>query len=57
MMENFIKTSDKETIELLESLGFKVLSRNGGVVTFLNDTSIANKFEKQKIVYTNKIEL
>lgn len=52
----FIKTSDRQTADLLISLGFKVLSNDGRIWTFLNDAKKEKTFEqdnKTAIVYSN----
>lgn len=49
----FIKCSDKDTIKQLEKLGFKKVSEENGLATFLNDTSKPVTFAKNKVVYSN----
>lgn len=58
--QNFIKTTDKETAEKLEAMGFKLISYIGNVYTFLNNDYQSMKFENiemNKIVYDNKLSL
>lgn len=53
---NFIKTSDQQTADLLISLGFKILSKDGNVYTFLNDVEKEKAFKKDdktEVVYSN----
>lgn len=55
---NFIKCSDKETIEKLKKLGYPVISESNGVATFINKpSSMANFSDNDKVVYTNKLEM
>ena len=53
MKQNFIKTKDVETKNLLIKEGFKLISENQGVYTFLNDTLKRFSDDKHKITYTN----
>ena len=55
MKYNFIKTSDKETKEKLLKEGFKLVSQDGNVYTFLNDHALNFKDKKKKIQYTNML--
>ena len=58
--KNFIKTTDAETANKLEALGFKLMSHIGNVYTFLNDTPKSMNFDDidtKKIVYDNKLGL
>ena len=52
---NFIKSSDKETIEELKNCGFTLLFEKNGFATFLNDSKLT--FSSKKAVYSNKMEL
>lgn len=52
-MNKLIKCSDKNTIEQLIQLGYEMIDERDGIVTFLNDTSKPQTFDKQKIVYSN----
>ena len=49
----FIKCSDKDTIKTLEKLGYKKVSEENGLATFLNDMSKPVVFTKGKVVYSN----
>ncbi len=51
--KNFIKVKDEETKQQLLDLGFKLLSEDGGIATFLNDTTRPQSFSCKKVVYTN----
>lgn len=53
MKQNFIKTKDVETKNLLIKEGFKLISENQGVYTFLNDTLKRFSDDNHKITYTN----
>ena len=55
--KNFIKVSDEETKKQLLDLGYKLLSEDGGIATFLNDLSKPQSFSCRKMVYTNKINI
>lgn len=50
----FIKTTDTETKDSLLRAGFKIISQDGGVYTFLNDSSLKFSDEK-KINYSNQL--
>lgn len=54
MKQNFIRTTDEDTKNQLLDKGFKLISQDGGVYTFMNDCAIT--FEnKTKIQYTNML--
>nr|DAH72855.1 MAG TPA: hypothetical protein [Bacteriophage sp.] len=53
MKYNFIKTSDKETKENLLKEGFKLVSQDGNVATFLNNHSLTFENTNNKIQYSN----
>ena len=58
--QNFIKTTDTETANKLEAMGFKLASHIGNVYTFLNHNPQFMNFEDidvKKIVYDNKLSL
>jgi len=48
----FIKTSDKETADLLVSQGFKLINEINGVFTFANNSKL-NFNNTKNVVYTN----
>lgn len=53
---NFIKTTDAETKETLLQLGFQLISEDGNVCTFVNNTTLTfdNINNKNlKITYSN----
>ena len=54
---NFIRTSDDETMKLLISQGFKLMSNDGNIATFINDASKMNfdNIDKSKLQYTNML--
>ena len=53
MKYNFIKTSDKETKGKLLKEGFKLVSQDGNVYTFLNDHALTFEDKNKKIQYSN----
>lgn len=55
MKYNFIKTSDQETREKLLAEGFKLVSQDGGVATFLNDRTLTFENTNNKIKYSNML--
>ena len=55
MKYNFIKTSDKETKENLLKEGFKLVSQDGNVATFLNNHSLTFENTSNKIQYSNML--
>ena len=52
---NFIKTSDVETKNMLLALGFELISEDGSVSTFLNNSALTfnDKEKDMKITYSN----
>lgn len=55
---NFIRTSDKDTINLLYEQGFQLLSKDGECATFINETNklnFDNNIDKSKLQYTNML--
>lgn len=56
-MDNFIKTSDKETAERLKSEGLELFDEKNGIFTFLATDKKINFDKNDKIVFSNKIEL
>ena len=52
---NFIKTSDTETRDALLALGFELISEDGNVSTFLNNSALTfnNKEKDMKVTYSN----
>ena len=55
MKYNFIKTSDKETRENLLKEGFKLVSQDGNVATFLNNHYLTFENTNNKIQYSNML--
>ena len=55
MKYNFIKTSDQETREKLIAEGFKLISQDGNVTTFLNDRTLTFENTNKKIQYSNML--
>lgn len=61
MKQNFIRTSNKETAELLISLGFQQIPDSTvGYFTFLNNKEFnfaSTSIDEKKINYTNRISI
>ena len=55
MKYNFIKTSDNETKEKLLKEGFKLVSQDGNVATFVNNHSLIFENTNNKIQYSNML--
>lgn len=58
--KTFITTTDKETADKLMSEGFQLVSQNGNVYTFLNQTPTNfsfDKVDKKKMAYTNILSM
>lgn len=53
MKSHFINTNDKETAEMLRSLGFKELPKSGDRYVFINDNKIMFSSDDLKINYTD----
>ncbi len=56
MKYNFLKTSDEETKEKLLKEGFKLVSQDGSIYTFLNDHALTFE-DKSKIKYSNMLSI
>ena len=57
MKQNFIKTSDKPTADILLNLGFQQVDFSSGIYTFLNTDKIqfSDDIDKSKIQYSNML--
>lgn len=57
MTGNFIKTSDAETKQTLLALGFQLISEDGNVSTFLNNSTLTfdNSSDNIKFTYSNML--
>lgn len=55
MKYNFIKTSDKEAKEKLLKEGFKLVSQDGNVATFLNNHPLTFENTNNKIQHSNML--
>ena len=55
MKQNFIRTTDKDTSEILLKEGFQKVSDSNGVYIFLNKDKIkfSENIDKRKISFTN----
>ena len=53
----FIKTSDKNTMEILKMEGFELIDYNNGIWTFVNciDKITKANFESNKLTYSNML--
>lgn len=59
MKQNFIKTSDYETAEILIRIGFQKIDEQNGIYTFLNSEKMqfSNDIDKRKIQYSNMLSI
>lgn len=60
MKQNFIKTTDKETVDKLMLLGFQLISHVGDMYTFLNQPTKNASFDevdKKKYAYSNILSM
>ena len=59
MKQNFIKTSDKPTADILINLGFQQVDFSSGIYTFLNTDKMQFSddidIDKSKIQYSNNL--
>lgn len=59
MKQNFIKTSDKPTADILINLGFQQVDFSSGIYTFLNTDKLMFSddidIDKSKIQYSNNL--
>lgn len=55
MKYNFLKTSDEETKKYLLKRGYKLVSQDGNVATFLNNHSLTFENTNNKIQYSNML--
>ena len=59
MKQNFIKTSDKSTADILLKLGFQQVDFSSGIYTFLNTDKLMFSdnidIDKSKIQYSNML--
>lgn len=57
MKQNFIKTSDKSTADILLNLGFHQVDFSSGIYTFLNSDKMnfSEEIDKTKIQYSNML--
>ena len=59
MKQNFIKTSDKSTADILLNLGFQQVDFSSGIYTFLNTDKLmfSDDIDKSKIQYSNMLNI
>ena len=57
MKQNFIKTSDESTSEILKNLNYQQVDFSNGIYTFLNTDKIkfSENIDKSKIQYSNML--
>ena len=57
MKQNFIKTSDKHTADILLNLGFQQVDFSSSIYTFLNADKMqfSDDIDKSKIQYSNML--
>ena len=57
MKQNFIKTSDKSTADILLKLGLQQVDFSSGIYTFLNTEKMqfSDDIDKSKIQYSNNL--
>lgn len=57
MKQNFIKTSDVSTAEMLQKLGFQQIDKQGSIYTFLNTNTLqfSEDIDKSKIQYSDNL--
>lgn len=58
--KKFIKTTDRKTADQLIASGFRLVSQNGSIYTFLNEVPKNFNFDivdGKKIVYDNRLSL
>ena len=57
MKQNFIKTSDKPTADILLNLGFQQVDFSSDIYTFLNTDKMqfSDDIDKSKIQYSNNL--
>lgn len=57
MKQNFIKTSDKPTADILLNLRFQQVDFSSGIYTFLNADKMqfSDDIDKSKIQYSNNL--
>lgn len=55
MKNNFIKTMDSSTADILNKLGFQMVDKSNGIYVYLNSDKIqfSNDIDKSKIQYSN----
>ncbi len=57
MKYNFLKTSDEVTKNKLLNEGFKLISQDGNIYTFLNDHALTFEDKNKKIQYSNMLSI
>lgn len=55
MKYNFLKTSDVDTKNQLIQAGFKLISQDGNVFTFMNNRTLIFEDKNNKIQYSNNL--
>lgn len=54
--QQFIKTTDSQTKDLLLKEGFQLVNESNGIATFINDKTKVITFENKKITFSDKLE-
>ena len=55
MKYNFLRTSDEDTKNKLIKEGFKLISQDGNVFTFMNNRTLTFEDKNNKIQYSNML--
>ena len=55
MKYNFLRTSDEDTKNKLIKEGFKLISQDGNVFTFMNNHTLTFEDKNNKIQYSNML--
>lgn len=55
MKYNFLRTSDEDTKNKLIKEGFKLISQDGNVFTFMNNRTLTFEDKNNKIQYSNNL--
>lgn len=56
-MNNFIKTSDEGTRDLLLKAGFQLVHEDGKCWTFINDAKKKATFDRNKVAFSNNLAI
>lgn len=56
-MNNFIKTSDEGTRDILLAAGYQLIHQDSKCWTFINDTSKKAAFDRNKVAFSNNLAI